>query len=47
VTKTVDEEYFKPTYVRRETVETVPVYTKIKIISPTPYKCQTCTEECV
>jgi hypothetical protein len=40
VTSLVDEEYFRPTYVKKDRMVTVPVYHKIKIITPTAYKCQ-------
>lgn len=43
----VEEEYQVPVYVKKESKQKVPVYTKIKIITPTPYKCQECTTECV
>jgi len=47
VTENFDEEYFRPTYERRDRMVSVPVYHKIKIITPTAYKCQQCVDECV
>jgi len=39
-TEKVDEDYWRPTYVKKDRMVTVPVYHKIKIITPTAYKCQ-------
>jgi hypothetical protein len=40
ITEKVDEDYWRPTYVKKDRMVTVPVYHKIKIITPTAYKCQ-------
>ena len=47
ITELVDEDYWRPRYVKTDRMVTVPVYHKIKIITPTPYKCQQCVDECV
>lgn len=47
ITEDVAEEYWRPRYVKKDRMVTVPVYHKIKIITPTPYKCQQCVDECV
>ena len=47
ITEQVPETYWRPRYVKKDRKVTVPVYHKIKIITPTPYKCQQCVDECV
>jgi hypothetical protein len=47
ITEKVPEVYWRPRYVKKDRMVTVPVYHKIKIITPTPYKCQQCVDECV
>jgi len=44
---TVKEKYWTPSYKKTVKRVTVPVYHKRKIITPTPYKCQSCFDECI